>query len=140
MNVVVMIVMRLSFSFSMVRVAMTPGTPHPMETSMGIKDFPKGRIAENAVHDERYAGHVAAILQYAQAQEQNRHLREESQNGSYAGNHAVLDQAFQPWGAAGVFQQVSYPFRNPFPEESIIGPVRAPMRLSSEWRCNIQPT
>lgn len=41
MNVVVMIVMRLSFSFSMVRVAMTPGTPHPMETSMGIKDFPE---------------------------------------------------------------------------------------------------
>ena len=99
--------------------------PHGNEH--GNKGFPgKAEFAENAVHDERYAGHVAAILQYAQAQEQNRHLREESQNGSYAGNHAVLDQAFQPWGAAGVFQQVSYPFRNPFPEESIIGPVRAP--------------
>ena len=41
MNVVVMMVMRLSFSFSMVRVAMMPGTPQPMETSMGMKDFPE---------------------------------------------------------------------------------------------------
>ena len=41
MNVVVMMVMRLSFSFSIVRVAMMPGTPQPMETSMGMKDFPE---------------------------------------------------------------------------------------------------
>ena len=39
--VVRMIVMRRSFSFSIVRVAMMPGTPQPMETSMGMKDFPE---------------------------------------------------------------------------------------------------
>jgi len=32
--------MRRSFSFSMVLVAMTPGTPQPEDTSMGMKDLP----------------------------------------------------------------------------------------------------
>ncbi len=40
-NVVVMMVMRLSRSFSMVREAMMPGTPQPTPISMGIKDFPE---------------------------------------------------------------------------------------------------
>ena len=40
MNVVVMTVMRRSFSFSMVLVAMTPGTPQPEETSIGMNDLP----------------------------------------------------------------------------------------------------
>ena len=39
-NVVVMTVMRRSFSFSMVLVAMTPGTPQPEDTSMGMNDLP----------------------------------------------------------------------------------------------------
>ena len=39
-KVVVIIVSLRSRSFSMVREAITPGTPHPMATSMGIKDFP----------------------------------------------------------------------------------------------------
>ena len=37
---VVMMVMRRSRSFSMVREAMTPGTPHPEPMSMGMKDLP----------------------------------------------------------------------------------------------------
>ena len=40
MNVAVMTVMRRSFSFSMVLVANTPGTPHPVDTNMGMKDLP----------------------------------------------------------------------------------------------------
>lgn len=40
MNVVVMTVMRRSFSFSMVLVAITPGTPQPEDTSMGMNDLP----------------------------------------------------------------------------------------------------
>ena len=40
MNVVVMTVIRRSFSFSMVLVAMTPGTPQPEDTSMGMNDLP----------------------------------------------------------------------------------------------------
>ena len=39
-NVVVMIVIRLSRSFSIVRLAMTPGTPHPVPTSIGMNDLP----------------------------------------------------------------------------------------------------
>ena len=35
-----MIVMRLSRSFSMVRLAMMPGTPQPMPMSMGMKLLP----------------------------------------------------------------------------------------------------
>ena len=40
-NVVVIIVIRRSRSFSMVRDAMIPGIPHPVPMSIGIKDFPE---------------------------------------------------------------------------------------------------
>ena len=40
MAVVVIMVMRRSFSFSMVRVAMMPGTPQPEEMRKGMKDLP----------------------------------------------------------------------------------------------------
>ena len=40
-KVVVMMVMRRSRSFSMVREAMTPGTPQPEPMSMGIKLLPE---------------------------------------------------------------------------------------------------
>ena len=39
-KVVVMMVMRRSLSFSMVREAMIPGTPQPVPISMGIKLLP----------------------------------------------------------------------------------------------------
>ena len=40
-NVVVMMVMRRSRSFSMVRDAIIPGTPQPTPMSMGMKDLPE---------------------------------------------------------------------------------------------------
>ena len=40
-KVVVMIVILRSRSFSMVREAITPGTPQPVPISMGMKDFPE---------------------------------------------------------------------------------------------------
>ena len=40
-NVVVMIVIRRSRSFSMVRDAMTPGMPQPVPTSIGMNDLPE---------------------------------------------------------------------------------------------------
>ena len=40
-KVVVMIVIRRSRSFSMVREAITPGTPQPMPTSIGMKLLPE---------------------------------------------------------------------------------------------------
>ena len=39
--VTVIIVIRRSFSFSIVRVAMIPGTPHPDPMRNGMKDFPE---------------------------------------------------------------------------------------------------
>ncbi len=41
MKVVVIMVMRLSRSFSIVLHAMTPGTPQPVPTSTGMNDFPE---------------------------------------------------------------------------------------------------
>ena len=41
MKVVVMIVIRRSFSFSIVLDAMTPGTPQPIPISIGMKDLPE---------------------------------------------------------------------------------------------------
>ena len=41
MKVVVMIVMRRSRSFSIVRDAMMPGMPQPVPTSIGMKDLPE---------------------------------------------------------------------------------------------------
>ena len=41
MNVTDMTVILLSLSFSMVLVAMIPGTPHPVPTRIGMKDFPE---------------------------------------------------------------------------------------------------
>ncbi len=57
MKVVVMIVILLSRSFSIVRLAITPGTPQPVPISMGIKDFPERpnlrntRSRTNAIRD-----------------------------------------------------------------------------------------
>jgi hypothetical protein len=39
-NVVVMMVIRRSRSFSIVLEAITPGTPHPVPISIGMKDLP----------------------------------------------------------------------------------------------------
>ena len=41
MKVVVIIVMRRSRSLSIVRQAMIPGTPQPVPTNIGMKDFPE---------------------------------------------------------------------------------------------------
>ena len=40
-NVVVMIVIRRSLSFSIVREAMIPGTPQPVPIRIGMNDFPE---------------------------------------------------------------------------------------------------
>ena len=56
-NVVVMIVILRSRSFSIVREAITPGTPHPLPISIGMNDFPdnpnlrKIRSMINAIRD-----------------------------------------------------------------------------------------
>ena len=81
MKQVVIMVMRRSRSFSMVREAITPGTPQPVPTSTGMKLLPdEAETAEDTVHDEGDTGHIAHILQDGQQEEQNQHLGNEAQH------------------------------------------------------------
>ena len=56
-NVVNIAVIRRSFSFSIVRLAITPGTPQPVAINIGMNDFPdkpnlrKIRSITNAIRD-----------------------------------------------------------------------------------------
>ena len=50
----------------------------------------EAEAAEDAVHDERDARHIAAILQDAQQQEQHEHLRHEAEHRADAADDACL--------------------------------------------------
>ena len=49
----------------------------------------KAELAEDTVHDEGDAGHVAHVLQNGQHQEQHQHLRHEAQHRAHAADDAV---------------------------------------------------
>ena len=100
MNVVVMMVILRSRSFSMVREAMTPGTPQPEPISIGMKALAgQAELAEDTVHDERDARHVADVFEDCQHEKQNQHLRHEAEHRADAADDAVADQADQPFSA-----------------------------------------
>ena len=52
----------------------------------------QAKAAEHAVHDEGDAGHVAAVLQEGQHDEQQEHLRDEAEDGAQAADDTVADQ------------------------------------------------
>ena len=52
----------------------------------------QAKAAEHAVHDEGDAGHIAAVLQEGQHDEQQEHLRNEAEDGAQAADDAVADQ------------------------------------------------
>ena len=52
----------------------------------------QAKAAEHAVHDEGDAGHVAAVLQEGQHDEQQEHLRHKAEDGAQAADDAVADQ------------------------------------------------
>ena len=52
----------------------------------------QAKAAEHAVHDEGDAGHIAAVLQEGQHDEQQKHLRDEAEDGAQAADDAVADQ------------------------------------------------
>ena len=56
----------------------------------------QAEAAEHAVHDERDAGHVAAVLKQAQEGEEHDHLRHEAQDCAHTADNAVDDQALDP--------------------------------------------
>ena len=73
----------------------------------------QAELAEDTVHDERDARHVAAVLQDGQEDEQHENLRHEAQNRADTGDDAVHDQAVQPVGNAEAAQQVIQQHRMP---------------------------
>ena len=79
----------------------TGGDEHGDERFTG-----QAELAEDTVHDERDAGHVAAQLQDAQQQEQDDHLRDEADDGADAGDDAVVDEGLQPRRDVGRFHGI----------------------------------
>ena len=56
----------------------------------------QAELAENSVHDKCNTRHVTDILNDGQKQEQNKHLRNKSENGSHTADNTVLNQTIQP--------------------------------------------
>ena len=52
----------------------------------------QAKAAEHAVHDEGDAGHIAAVFQEGQHNEQQEHLRHKAENGAQAADDTVADQ------------------------------------------------
>ena len=64
----------------------------------------QAEAAENPVHDERNARHIAAVLQNGQEEEQDKHLRHKAEHSADAADDAVYNQAVQPVGRANSCQ------------------------------------
>ena len=67
----------------------------------------QAELAEDAVHDERNAGHVTAQLQEAKEQEEDHHLRDEADNGTNTCDDAVHDERLEPRGNVGRLKGVT---------------------------------
>ena len=52
----------------------------------------QAKAAEHAVHDEGDAGHITAVLQEGQHDEQQEHLRDEAEDGAQAADDTVTDE------------------------------------------------
>ena len=92
-----MIVILRSLSFSMVREAITPGTPHPDADQHRNEGFTgQTEFAEDTVHDKCNTGHVTAGLQECKEEEQYQHLRYETKYSANTGNNTIQDQSLQP--------------------------------------------
>ena len=92
-NVVVMIVIRRSRSFSIVLDAMIPGIPQPVPTSIGMNDLPeRTEFSEDTVKHECDTCHITASLKNSKQNEQYEHLRNEAEYSAYTGNNTVKDK------------------------------------------------
>ena len=87
----------------------------------------QAELAEDTVHDERHAGHVAHILQDGQHQEQHQHLGHEAQHRAHAGNDAVHNQPLQPGGGADALQPAAHRRRHNLAEQHVVGPTGHPV-------------
>ena len=83
----------------------------------------KSELAEDTVHDEGNACHVSNVLQEAQEQEDNGHLRNEADRCCNTADNAVNHKRDQPVRCTGIGQQCLYAGLNPLAEQRIVCPV-----------------
>ncbi|MEI3405988.1 MAG: hypothetical protein V8Q79_05250 [Christensenellales bacterium] len=78
-----------------------------MPTSIGMKHLTgQTEAAEDTVHDERDTRHIAAVLQNAQHEEQDEHLRNKAKNRADAADDTIDNQAGQPLRTADAFKKL----------------------------------
>ena len=81
---------------SMVRVAMIPGMAHAKRREHRDERAAREPApAQQAVHQERRAGHVAAVLEDREEAEQDQDLRQEDEDAAHAADDAVHDEALE---------------------------------------------
>ena len=83
----------------------------------------EAEAAEDAIHDERDARHIAAILQNAQQQEQHEHLRHEAEHRADAADDTVHDQTGEPVGAADALKEALRRRNDPLADENVVRPI-----------------
>ena len=66
----------------------------------------KSKPLQQPVHQERYPGHISAVLQQREDQEQHGNLRQKAEHSPYSPQQAVCQQALQPLGRTHSFQQI----------------------------------
>ena len=81
--------------------------------------------AEDAVHHEGDAGHVADVLQNGQQEAQDQDLGHKAQGRAHAGHDAVVDEAHQPVGAADGHQEAFHGGGHDLGEQHVVDPVGA---------------
>ena len=100
-NVVVIIVILRSRSFSIVREAITPGTPQPVPISIGIKDFPESPNLRNILSITN-----AILAIYPHASRKPRNINRTSiwgTNPSTAPTPAIIPSTISPCNHAAQF-------------------------------------
>ena len=83
----------------------------------------EAELAEDAVHDEGDAGHVADVLKDGEHQEEQQHLRHEADDRADAGDDAVADEAHEPAGDAGALEPAARALDRPLGNEHVVRPV-----------------
>ena len=80
----------------------------------------KAKLAENAVHNERHARHIAAVLQNSEEEKQDKHLRDKAKHSANAADDAVYNQAVEPIRSASGCQPAAHGGLNPLAEQGVV--------------------
>ena len=80
-------------------------------------------LTEETVHNEGYTRHITAVLQKAQQQEDNSHLRSKANRCANAADNTVNNKRYQPILTFGSLHVLLHPRLNPFAEQCIISKV-----------------